>query len=285
MDLLEHADAFARIDEGHLLGRADDHGAIDQHKLAKAEGDVAGPGRHIDDEHIKGVEARRLGVGIWCHARAPVDVKEKLLHGLHHHEPAPYHGRVCVGPCCGRREKEAHRHAWDRVVRHGDQGALCVSAPRRTLGELRLAEIFKLHELGDARSKHVEVQEADARAAAQRVLGRGREAQREVDGHRTLANPAFSTRHGDDLLHVGNPPPGLRAAAPWHRRWDAFVVAREALPLAAPTYQGILVSAPHGRAEPANEAWAHGGGGQMRPISASGLSSMPNSCYPLSTYA
>lgn len=125
MDLLEHADAFPRIDEGHLLGRADNHSAIDLHELAQAQGDVAGAGGHIDDEHVEGVQACRLRVRFGRHARAPVDVKEKLLHGLHDHEPAPYHGRVCVRSCRCWGKEEAHRHAGYRVVGHGDQGALC----------------------------------------------------------------------------------------------------------------------------------------------------------------
>ena len=67
-------------------------------QLAERDRDVAGPRRHVDDEHVE---------------LAPVDVLEELLERLVQHRPAPHHRLVVV-------EEEADRHQLQVVLDRRD---------------------------------------------------------------------------------------------------------------------------------------------------------------------
>lgn len=122
--LVKHGDPLARVYEGDLLRRADHHGAVQQNQLTETQRDIAGARRHINHQDVKWRQVRRGRIDVRRHARTPVHVKEQLLYGLHHHEAAPYDGRVCVGARRRRRQQEAHRHARYAIVGKRDQRAL-----------------------------------------------------------------------------------------------------------------------------------------------------------------
>jgi hypothetical protein len=87
-DLLEHLEALARVDQRDVLRRRHDDGAGDRHLLRERELDVAGAGRHVDDQVVE---------------LAPVGVLQQLLERLRDHRAAPHHRRVGV-------DQEADRH-------------------------------------------------------------------------------------------------------------------------------------------------------------------------------
>src|SRR5690606_28752307 len=58
-DLLEHAQALARIEQRDVLRGRDDHGAAQGHALRKRELRVAGTGWHVDDQIIEIAPLRR----------------------------------------------------------------------------------------------------------------------------------------------------------------------------------------------------------------------------------
>ncbi len=79
VDLLEHVQPLARVDEGDVLRRRDDDRARERHLLRHRQLRVAGARRHVDDHDVE---------------LAPVDVAQHLLQCAHHHRPAPDHRRV-----------------------------------------------------------------------------------------------------------------------------------------------------------------------------------------------
>ena len=52
-DLLEHLEALARVEQRDVLRRRDDHRAGDRHALRQRQLDVAGAGRHVDDQVVE----------------------------------------------------------------------------------------------------------------------------------------------------------------------------------------------------------------------------------------
>ena len=94
VDLFEHLQRLARIEQGNILRRGDDHRTGYRHALAQGQLDVAGAGRQIDDQIIE---------------IDPIGVAEQLLQGLGDHRPAPDHRRVFL-------DQEADRHDLDAVV-------------------------------------------------------------------------------------------------------------------------------------------------------------------------
>ena len=94
--LLEHLEALARVDEGDVLRRGDDHGARHGHLLRERELDVAGARRQVDHEVVE---------------VAPAGLGEELLERLGDHRAAPDHGRVLL-------DEEAHAHRLDAVAFH-----------------------------------------------------------------------------------------------------------------------------------------------------------------------
>ena len=73
VDLLEHLEPLARVQQRDVLRRGDDHGAGDRHALRQRELDVAGARRHVDDQVIE----HRAS---WCRsaaARAPASPSDR----------------------------------------------------------------------------------------------------------------------------------------------------------------------------------------------------------------
>ena len=98
MHLAEHPHRAQRIGEGNILGRGDDHGAVDRDLLREGQLRVTGSRRQVDNEKI---------------LSAPERVLEELPHRAHHHRTAPDHWRLFG-------EEKSHRdqlHAvfFDRV--------------------------------------------------------------------------------------------------------------------------------------------------------------------------
>ena len=79
VDLVEHRDRLARVEQAHLLGRGDDHRPGERDELAEAERRVARPGRQVDDQVVE---------------LAPLDVAQELLDGRVDERAAPDDRRV-----------------------------------------------------------------------------------------------------------------------------------------------------------------------------------------------
>ena len=104
---------FCAIDRGarrdllrERLRRRHDHRLGARQQLAERDRDVAGPGRHVDDEHVE---------------LAPVHVLQELLERTVQHRPAPHHRLVVV-------EEEADRHQ-PQIVRDRRHDHLVDDAP------------------------------------------------------------------------------------------------------------------------------------------------------------
>ena len=155
-DLLEHLEPLARVDQRDVLRRGDDHRAGHRHLLRERQLDVAGAGRHVDDQVVE---------------VAPVGVLEQLLERLRHHRPAPHHRRVGV-----------------------DHESRSTSPARRT-PRMRLERlaVLRLRPARDAehhrlrRAVDVGVEHADLRAF-------GGQREREIDRGRRLADAALAAR-------------------------------------------------------------------------------------------
>ena len=112
VDLLEHLEALAGVGQRDVLRRRDDHGARDRHALRERELDVAGAGRHVDDEVVE---------------VAPVGIAQQLGQRLRDHRAAPHHRLLRV-------DQEADRHGRDPVC--GERlDALAVRRRRTLAGE------------------------------------------------------------------------------------------------------------------------------------------------------
>ena len=59
VDLAEHVEALARVDQRDVLRRRDDHGAGERHLLRHGELRVAGAGRHVDHQDVELAPLRR----------------------------------------------------------------------------------------------------------------------------------------------------------------------------------------------------------------------------------
>ena len=81
IDLLEHRQPAARIDQRKILRRRNDHCALQRYILRQRQLRIAGAGRHIDDENIE---------------RSPRDIAQHLGDGGHHHRTAPYHRGILL---------------------------------------------------------------------------------------------------------------------------------------------------------------------------------------------
>ena len=160
-DLLEHAQALARVQQGDVLRRGDDDGAGQRHALAQRERDVAGARRHVDQQVVQ---------------IPPVGLVEQLIQGLGGHRPAPDHGLVGF-------DQEADAHHLHTVVLHRLDGL--------AVGTLGAAGDTHHHGLAGA----VDVGIQDAHAGAF-----GGQGQRQVDGRGALAHAALARSHGNDAV-------------------------------------------------------------------------------------
>ena len=132
IDLLEHRDALAGVDQGEVLGRRYDDGAGKVGVLRHRQLCVAGAGRHVDDQHIE---------------RPPCNVTQHLRDCAHHHWAAPDEGFRFV-------DDEADRHDFDTVAVEGHE---CALADYGGFGA-------KAEKLRHRRAVNVGVQDADLQA-------------------------------------------------------------------------------------------------------------------------
>src|SRR3546814_3496611 len=96
LDLAEHGDRLAGVDQGEILRRRDDHGAGERNLLRHSQLHVASARGHVDDEDVE---------------LSPGDLAQHLQERRLDHRATPDHGRLLV-------DQEAHRHRLDTVVLH-----------------------------------------------------------------------------------------------------------------------------------------------------------------------
>ena len=113
IELLIHPHGAPAVGQRHLLRRRHDDRADDRHRLAEAQRDVAGAGRHVDDQVVEVL---------------PRHFAEELLDGAVQHRPAPDDRRIVVGHEPDRDDLHAvllRRH--DLAVRRSSSCALSPS--------------------------------------------------------------------------------------------------------------------------------------------------------------
>jgi hypothetical protein len=159
LDLAEHVETLAGIEQGDVLRGRDDDRAGQRNPLGEAELGVARAGRHIDDEDVE---------------FAPLHVAQHLLDRADHHRAAPDHWRV-LG------HEKTHRHDFQAMVLEGNDGL--------AVGRTRLA--VDADHAWDRRAVDIGIHHADSEAA-------GRKAEREIDGDGRFAHAALAAGHGDD---------------------------------------------------------------------------------------
>ena len=91
-DLLKHLQALAGVEQGDVLRCGDDDGAGDRHLLRQRQLDIAGAGRHVDDQVIE---------------VTPVGLFQQLRQRLRHDRAAPHHRFVGVDHETDRRDLQA----------------------------------------------------------------------------------------------------------------------------------------------------------------------------------
>jgi hypothetical protein len=160
-DLLEHAQALAGVEQRDVLRRGDDHGAAHRDALRERELDVAGAGRHVDDQVVE---------------LAPVGVAQQLGERLGDHRATPDHRLLLL-------DQESDRDDLDAVSLER------LDAPTvATDGPLAL----QAHHARLAGAVDVGVEQADLGALE-------RQGQREVDCGGGLADPALAGSDRDDV--------------------------------------------------------------------------------------
>ncbi len=165
IDLAEHVQPFARVDQREVLRGRHDHRAGQRHLLCHGELGIACAGRHVDDQDIE---------------LAPGDVFQHLAQGRHHHRSAPDHRRLLV-------DEKAHRHDFQPIGFHRlqlvvDQG-------------LRLA--FQAEQARHRGAVNIGVQNADG-------LAELLQAERQIDGSGGFADAALARGDRDDLGDARN---------------------------------------------------------------------------------
>ena len=161
VDLAEHVEALARIQQRDVLGRRDDHRAGQRHRLRHGQLGIAGAGRHVDDQDVQA---------------APVDVAQHLGQGALHHGAAPDHRCFLV-------DHETDRHHLDPVIDHGIE--------RLAVRGVRLAR--DRHHPRHRRPVDIGIEQADR--PAERRHGHG-----QVGCRRRLADPALARGHRDNVV-------------------------------------------------------------------------------------
>ena len=164
-DLLEHLEALARVEQGDVLRRGDDHRAGHRHLLRQGQLDVAGARRQVDDQVVEVVPVVSLSScsSAW----------------------------VTIGPRQTMGVSRSIRKPIDMACRPW----ACIGSsvlPSARLGLAGDAQHLRLR-----RAVDVGVEHADAGAL-------GRQRQRQVDRGGGLADAALAGGHGDDVLHAGD---------------------------------------------------------------------------------
>src|SRR5215472_13180643 len=94
VDLLEHVEPLAGVQERNVLRGRDNDRPGERHLLRHRQLRIASPRRHVDDHDVE---------------PTPIDFAQHLLQGAHHHRPAPDHRRV-LG------DEKPHRHDPQPVI-------------------------------------------------------------------------------------------------------------------------------------------------------------------------
>jgi hypothetical protein len=165
VNLLEHLEPFARIGQRDVLRRRDDDRSADGNALSERQLDIAGSGRHVDDQVVE---------------IAPAGLRQQLVEGRRHHRPAPGHRLLLV-------DEEADRHGLE-AMRDERLEQLAVARLRPPPREAQHARL--------ARPVDVRVEQADLRAL-------GGEREREIHGDGRLADAALAGSHGDQIIDAG----------------------------------------------------------------------------------
>src|SRR6185503_5740094 len=162
--LLEHLETLARVGERDVLRRRHDHDAAHGHALRERELDVAGAWRHVDDQVIE---------------VAPARLREELVQRRRHHRTAPRHRLLFV-------DEETDRHGLN-AVRHERLEQLAVARLGTAAYQAQHARLAGTVDIG--------VEQPDARALAGKR-------EREIHGHRGLADTALARCHGDEVVNA-----------------------------------------------------------------------------------
>ncbi len=165
VELAEHVDGLAGVDQRHVLrGRHDDR-AGHLIPLAQRQLDVAGARRQVHHQHVEG---------------PPRDLPQHLLQRPHQHRPAPDDRLAFL-------QHQADRHGGDPV---GGQGQ-----DRLAVGRLRAAG--HAHHAGLRGTVDVGIQKTRPQPLLRQRHG-------QVRGQGGLADPALAGPHGDDGPHAGH---------------------------------------------------------------------------------
>ena len=160
MNLAEHGDGLHRVEQGHVLRRADDDRPGERQQLRQRERDVAGARRHVDDQIVE---------------RAPLGVAQELRDRAVQHRPAP-HDRFA------RRHEKAHAHHAQAVLLHRLQPIV-----------FQIRPLVDAQQMRNARAIDVGVHQADRRAAVFQSV-------RQRRGDRALADAPFAGADRDHAL-------------------------------------------------------------------------------------
>ena len=163
VDLFEHLERLARVEQGDVLGRGHDHRARDRDLLAQGELNVTGTGGQVDDQVVEIV---------------PVGIGQQLFQRAGDHRSAPDHRRVFFDQVADRNSLQA---ITDTRL-HG----LAVAA----LGPAAAGE-----HAGLARTIDVRVEHADLAAFLLKRDG-------EIGGGGRLADATLTGCDGDDVTDL-----------------------------------------------------------------------------------
>ena len=164
--LVEHLDALARIQQGQVLGRGDDHRTRHRDLLRQGQLDVTGARRHVDHQVVE---------------IAPVGLGHQLLQGSGGHRATPDHGRVVVG-------EEGHGHDFDTVGLDRHEPLLVLDLRPGAFGDAE----------HDALARAIDIGVEDAHPGAFPGQGQG-----QVGGGGGLAHAALARCHRHHVLDVG----------------------------------------------------------------------------------
>ena len=162
----EHFHALARVEQGQVLWRGDDHRTGHRDFLRQGQLDVTGAWRHVDDQVIQ-IAPRGL-----CH---------QLQQGTGNHRPAPDHRRVVIG-------QERHGHHFDAMGLDRHEPLLIL--------DLRPGAFSDAEHDALAWAVNVRIQNAHLGPFAS-------QGQCQVGGGGGFAHAALAGGHGHHILDVG----------------------------------------------------------------------------------
>ena len=163
LELLEHVDRLARINQRHILWGRDNHRAIQHFLLPERELHIPSPGRQINDQDIK---------------LAPVHIRKHLLHRAHKHRPAPDNSLLLV-----HHQTKRHHLKAMRLRRH-DAPVWRLTWPPRHTEHSRLARPVKIR-----------IQYPD-------TLPSSRQRHSKVHTYSRFTNAAFARAHSNHPRHT-----------------------------------------------------------------------------------